>query len=69
MRTECHERGMNNMENGSNKMVHPGKYLNEMLEQEGMTQKELSIRTGMTEKHVSTIINGKKTYQLLLPKS
>ena len=51
---------MNNMENDSKRMIHPGKYLNKLLEQEGMTQKELSIRTGMTEKHVSTIINGKK---------
>ncbi|MBP3261230.1 MAG: HigA family addiction module antidote protein [Pseudobutyrivibrio sp.] len=48
------------MENDSRRMIHPGKYLNKMLEQEGMTQKELSIRTGMTEKHISTIINGKK---------
>lgn len=60
MKMKCHERGMNNMENDSKRMIHPGKYLNEMLEQEGMSQKELSIRTGMTEKHVSTIINGKK---------
>lgn len=60
MKIKCHERGMNNMENDSKRMIHPGKYLNELLEQERMTQKELSIRTGMTEKHVSTIINGKK---------
>ena len=39
---------------------HPGAYLNEILESMGMSQKELALRTGFTEKHISTVINGKK---------
>ncbi len=41
-------------------IIHPGKTLSEVLEDRGMSQKELSIRTGVTEKHVSTVINGQK---------
>ncbi len=43
-----------------NTVLHPGVYLNEMLQAEGMSQKELAIRTGTTEKHISTVITGKK---------
>lgn len=39
---------------------HPGAKLLELMDNQGMTQKELSVRTGMTEKHISTVINGKK---------
>ena len=42
------------------KALHPGVYLNKILQNEGMSQKELSIRTGMSEKHISTVITGKK---------
>lgn len=50
------------METSSNieKVDHPGKYLNEILEEKNMTQKELSVRTGVSEKHISTIIKGTK---------
>lgn len=41
-------------------IIHPGETLAEILEDREMSQKELSIRTGMTEKHVSTIVNGTK---------
>lgn len=37
---------------------HPGELLKEKLDKNHMTQKELAIRTGVTEKHVCTIING-----------
>lgn len=39
---------------------HPGHYLLEEIENLGMSQKELAIRTGVTEKHISTVINGSK---------
>ena len=39
---------------------HPGIALQKELERLGMSQKELAIRTGVTDKHVSTIINGTK---------
>lgn len=46
----------------------PGETIKEMLEDRDMTQEELSIRLGMSTKHVSQIITGKKpiTYQTAL---
>lgn len=41
-------------------IIHPGETLSEVIEDREMTQKELAIRTGVTEKHISTIIHGKK---------
>lgn len=40
---------------------HPGIYLKIALEKLDMTQSELAIRTGVTAKHISTIINGEKS--------
>jgi len=39
---------------------HPGEILLSEINRIGMKQKELAIRTGMTEKHISTVINGSK---------
>lgn len=39
-------------------MKHPGEIIKEKLDESRMTQKELAIRTGVTEKHVCTVING-----------
>ena len=41
-------------------LIHPGETLKEVLEDNKMSQKELAIRTGFTEKHISTVIKGKK---------
>lgn len=41
-----------------NKAIHPGHIISRSLEREGMSQKNLSERTGLTEKHISQIING-----------
>ena len=41
-------------------IIHPGETLAEVLEDREMSQKELAIRTGMTEKHISTVIDGQK---------
>ncbi len=38
--------------------VHPGEILRETLEEHGMSQSELAIRIGQTEKAVSQMING-----------
>lgn len=38
--------------------IHPGESLLEALEFAGISQKELGIRTDVTEKHISGIING-----------
>ncbi|SCW63022.1 HTH-type transcriptional regulator / antitoxin HigA [Ruminococcaceae bacterium YRB3002] len=41
-------------------IIHPGETLAEIIEDRGMTQRELAIRTGVTEKHISTVVNGLK---------
>lgn len=41
-----------------NKAIHPGVTVSHILVNLGMTQKSLSERTGITEKHISSIING-----------
>lgn len=48
--------------------LHPGIVLGSMLEIEGMSQKELAIRTGTSEKHISTVIRGKKNISLSFAK-
>ena len=42
------------------KQLHPGILLLKTIEEENMSQHDLAVRTGMTEKHISTIINGTK---------
>ena len=39
-------------------IFHPGDTLREMLEDRAMSQRELAIRTGFSEKHVSEVLNG-----------
>ncbi|MFA6856300.1 MAG: HigA family addiction module antitoxin [Treponema sp.] len=41
-------------------IIHPGETLKEVLEDRGMPQLELAQRTGMSPKHISTVINGEK---------
>ncbi len=41
-------------------IIHPGETLAEVLEDREMSQRELAVRTGMTEKHISTVIHGQK---------
>ncbi len=41
-------------------IIHPGASLLEAIRDRGMSQHELAVRTGMTEKHISTVINGQK---------
>lgn len=54
------ERELNTVGLSRDLIIHPGETLQEVLEDRGMTQNELAIRTGMTEKHISTVIHGKK---------
>lgn len=50
-------------------IIHPGVTLSEVLEERGMTQKELAARTGFTEKHISSIVKGKKKISFNFAKS
>ena len=40
--------------------MHPGEILQEKLIENGMSRKELAIRTNVSEKHICTIVNGEK---------
>ena len=50
--------------NLQNQIGHPGIILAKMLKDINMNQKELAIRVGMSEKHISTVINGSKDISL-----
>lgn len=41
-------------------IIHPGETLKEIIEDREISQKELALRTGFSQKHISTIINGEK---------
>ncbi len=41
-------------------IIHPGETLKEMLEDRGMTQRELALRTDVKEPHISGIVNCQK---------
>lgn len=41
-------------------IIHPGETLAEVLKDKKMSQKELAIRTRMTEKYISAVINGQE---------
>ena len=41
-------------------IIHPGETLAEVIEDRGMSQRELALRTGVTEKHISTVVHGQK---------
>lgn len=47
---------------------HPGDTLLELLEQYGVSQKELSIKTQTSEKHINEIIKGKKNITISFAK-
>lgn len=38
-------------------IIHPGETLKEIIEDRGMSQKELALRTGISAKHVSDVVN------------
>lgn len=41
-------------------IIHPGETIAEVMEEKNMSQKELAIRCGYSEKHISTVISGQK---------
>ena len=42
--------------------IHPGEYLEEVLESRNITNRDFADRVGLTEKAVSQIVNGKALY-------
>lgn len=55
------EKEKNSVGLSRNYIIHPGETLAEVIEDREMTQRELAVRTGMTEKHISTVIHGQKS--------
>ncbi|NCB43813.1 MAG: addiction module antidote protein, HigA family [Clostridia bacterium] len=49
-------------------IIHPGESLNEMLEDRNMAQVELAMRTGVSEKHVSSIVRGRSSISVSFAK-
>ena len=49
-------------------IIHPGETLKEMLEDRGMSQKELALRTSVTEPHISSLINCHKAISVTFAK-
>lgn len=41
-------------------LIHPGETVKELIEERGMSQEELAIRTGYSAKHISEVVRGKK---------
>lgn len=39
-------------------IIHPGETLRDILDDRGMSQKVLALRTGFSEKHISKVVNG-----------
>lgn len=49
-------------------IIHPGETLKEVLEERNMSQQELALRTGMTPKHISTVLNCEKNISVSFAK-
>ncbi len=49
-------------------IIHPGETLREVLEERNMSQQELAIRTGVTPKHISTVLNEEKNISVSFAK-
>lgn len=47
-------------ENTNKILTHPGETILEVIQDREITQKELAIKTGVTEKYISTIIKGEE---------
>jgi len=49
-------------------IFHPGETLKEVLEEKNMNQNELALRTGVSSKHISTVLNGEKSISVTFAK-
>lgn len=49
-------------------IIHPGETLDEIIKDREMSQKELAIRTGVTEKHINTVIKACKPISVAFAK-
>lgn len=49
-------------------IIHPGETLKEVLENKNMSQKELVLRTGVSAKHISSVLRGEKNISVSFAK-
>ena len=49
-------------------IIHPGETLKEILAEKRMSQQELAVRTGVSPKHISTILNGERNISVSFAK-
>ena len=49
-------------------IIQPGETLQEVLEDRNMSQKELAVRTKVTEKHISNVLSGLKPISVAFAK-
>lgn len=49
-------------------IIHPGETLKEIIEDRGMSQKELALRTDVTEPHISSVVNCQKSISVTFAK-
>ncbi len=49
-------------------IIHPGETLKEVLEDRGMSQRELAVRTDVTETYISNVVNCQKDISILFAK-
>lgn len=49
-------------------IIHPGETLKDIIEDRKMSQKELATRCGVTEKHISTVVNREKPISIAFAK-
>ncbi|MGI6650127.1 MAG: HigA family addiction module antidote protein [Syntrophomonadaceae bacterium] len=49
-------------------IIHPGETLKEILEDRGMSQRELAARTGVTESYISSVVNCQKAISVSFAK-
>ena len=49
-------------------IIHPGESLKEVIEDRGISQRELALRTGVTETHISNVVNCQKDISVTFAK-
>lgn len=49
-------------------IIHPGETIKEILEERNISQQELSLRTGVSAKHISTVLGGEKNISVSFAK-
>ena len=52
---------MSQYQNNATEATHPGEFISEILEERSLSQATLSKKMGVSQKHLSNLINGKSS--------